>query len=223
MSADQPASAFDDLVAARRQHLEREATPAEQAARRAARALHDLAERLVVEDPPAQALDALADVLESLRADLPDTAASSRYEKLAAGASVIHALETHAVGGPANPIAAPLLTTMAHDGEVRGETRFGPLHEGTPDVVHGGFVAAVFDQLLGAAAATAGRAMVTGTMTIRYLRPTPINVDLEFSTRLRSTEGRRLLVAGTCSAGGEVTAEAEAVFISVDPQRYLRR
>lgn len=213
---------FDELLAEGRNLFNRARTPTEVAARRAARALHALAERLVVQDLPAKALGHVADALDALQSELPTVPADSRYARFPVGASVVHALETHAVGGPANAIAVPLAMTIDDDGAVRGATSFGPLYEGTPGVVHGGFVAAVFDQMLGAAAAAAGSAMVTGTMTIRYKRPTPIGVELVFTTRLERSEGRRLVVVGECAAAEELTAEAEAVFVTVDPERYVR-
>ena len=213
----------DDLFALARELRERKPSERELAARRAAEAVRELGERLVVHDASAEQLDALTDAVVELAATIPALPGGSRYAGLPDGAaSVVHALETHAVGGPANPLAIPLTIDMNEAGEVRGETSFGAAHEGTPGVVHGGFVAAIFDQLLGAAAAAAGRTMVTGTLTVRFTRPTPVGERLVFAARLASVEGRRLVVTGECVAGGEMTAESEAVFVSVDSGRYVR-
>ena len=201
-------------------------TPSEReiAARRASQAVRELGERLVIHDASAEVLHSLAEAVAALASTLPTMPGDSRYSGLADGAAtVVHALETHAVGGPVNPFAIPLRTDIDEAGGVLGETSLGAAHEGTPGVVHGGFVAAIFDQLLGAAAAGAGRAMVTGTLNVRYKRPTPTGERLFFAARLASVEGRRLVVTGECVSRGEITAEAEAVFVTVDPGRYVRQ
>lgn len=214
----------DGFLAAGRRAWARPLTEREEAARRAALALQVLGENLLLHVASAEQLDALAESLEALSSALPTSTARSRYDLLPQGAaSVVHALETHAIGGLANPFAIPLETTIDEQGQVRAVTSFGPAYEGTPGVVHGGFVAAVFDQLLGAAAATTGQAMVTGTLTVRYRRPTPVGTELVFRTGLEAAEGRRLVVSGRCQAGEEVTAEAEAIFVTVDEARYTRR
>jgi Thioesterase superfamily len=120
------------------------------------------------------------------------------------------------VVGPLNPIAPPLI--FAFDGErLRGTGALPAAFVGPPGTVHGGVVAMVLDELLGAVNACLGLGAFTGTLTIRYERPTPIATDLELESRVERTEGRKVFTVGTISAGGAVTARAEGVFIRVDP------
>jgi acyl-coenzyme A thioesterase PaaI-like protein len=119
------------------------------------------------------------------------------------------------VVGPLNPIAPPL--SFVFDGERLHGT--GPLpaaYVGPPGTVHGGVVAMVLDELLGAVNACLGLGAFTGTLSIRYERPTPIATDLELESWVERTEGRKVFTVGTISAGGEVTARAEGVFIRLD-------
>ena len=58
---------------------------------------------------------------------------------------------------------------------------------------------------------------LTGTLTIRYERPTPVGGDLTFDAWVERTEGRKVFTAGTISADGDVTARADGVFIRVEP------
>ncbi len=119
------------------------------------------------------------------------------------------------VVGPLNPIAPPLV--FAFDGErLRGTGALPAAFVGPPGTVHGGVVAMVLDELLGAVNACLGLGAFTGTLTIRYERPTPIDADLEMESRVERTEGRKVFTVGTISAGGVVTARAEGVFIRVD-------
>jgi acyl-coenzyme A thioesterase PaaI-like protein len=120
------------------------------------------------------------------------------------------------VVGPLNAIAPPL--TFVFDGErLHGTGTLGAPFVGPPGTVHGGVVAMVFDELLGAVNACLGMGAFTGTLTIRYERPTPIDADLEMESWIEGTEGRKVFTVGTISAGGEVTARADGLFIQVDP------
>jgi acyl-coenzyme A thioesterase PaaI-like protein len=106
------------------------------------------------------------------------------------------------------------------DGDVtRGRVNFGVTFEGPPGCVHGGVVASFFDQILGHHNVTCGIPAMTGSLTVRYRRPTPLYTDLEFEVRVRSREGRKVVTIGTLSADGELIAEGEGLFIL--PGRHL--
>jgi hypothetical protein len=61
---------------------------------------------------------------------------------------------------------------------------------------------------------------MTGTLTVRYRRPTPLYTDLRFEGRLVDVQGRKVLTRGTVSAAGRLTAEADGLFISVAPEKF---
>jgi acyl-coenzyme A thioesterase PaaI-like protein len=119
------------------------------------------------------------------------------------------------VVGPLNAIAPPV--EFRFDGErLTGSGTLPAPYTGPPGTVHGGVVALVLDELLGATNACLGLGAYTGTLTIRYERPTPIGQQLEFESWVDRTEGRKVFTVGTISAGGTVTARAEGVFIRVE-------
>ncbi|HVX21822.1 MAG TPA: hypothetical protein VHB02_10775 [Acidimicrobiales bacterium] len=132
---------------------------------------------------------------------------------------------TSPVVGYANPLASPVAiwTVRGEDGrpELRGRARFGYAYEGPPTCVHGGVVAQTFDELLGAANIPTGRAGMTGTLTVRYRRPTPLLADLDLVARQTGVDGRKIFAWGGIYHNGELTAEAEGVFIELAPQRFL--
>jgi acyl-coenzyme A thioesterase PaaI-like protein len=79
--------------------------------------------------------------------------------------------------------------------------------------VHGGIVALVLDHLLGEVAASdPDSPRFTGTLTIRYLRATPLG-DLHAEGRITRTDGIKAFAAGHVSDSEGFTAEAEGVFI----------
>jgi acyl-coenzyme A thioesterase PaaI-like protein len=119
------------------------------------------------------------------------------------------------VVGPLNPIAPPFSFTF--DGErLAGAGALPAAYAGPPGTVHGGVIALILDELLGAVNACCGMGAYTGTLTVRYERPTPIDQELEFESWVDRTEGRKVFTVGTVSAAGVVTARAEGVFIRVE-------
>lgn len=116
------------------------------------------------------------------------------------------------ITGALNPVAPPF--RLWRDGStVRGGGQVPTSLNGPPSGVHGGFVAAILDELLGMAGVVAGAGGFTGTLTVRYLKLTPIGVDLDLEAHVQSVDGRKVTTTGSISANGEVCATAEAIFI----------
>ena len=118
--------------------------------------------------------------------------------------------------GLANPLAPPIKVWMEGD-EVVGSVCFGIAYEGPPGCVHGGFIAAAFDELLGLTQSLSGRVGMTGTLTVKYRKPTPLHTELRLEGNVESAQGRKVVVTGRMFAGEVMTAEASGLFISIDP------
>jgi acyl-coenzyme A thioesterase PaaI-like protein len=119
-----------------------------------------------------------------------------------------------------NPLAM-LVETRVEADVIRGNTQLGVAFEGPPGCVHGGHVAALFDQILGQHNLSQGIPAMTGTLTIRYRKPTPLFTELRFEARTKSREGRKILVEGWIEANGTKTAEAEGLFILPRREDFL--
>jgi acyl-coenzyme A thioesterase PaaI-like protein len=125
------------------------------------------------------------------------------------------------VSGKRNPIAPPV--RMWKEGnEVRGEATFSPTYAGPPDSVHGGIIAAVFDEVLSMANVITGKAGFTGTLTIKYHRKTPLNTPIELWGANVRQDGRKQHSRAEMRVNGEVTASAEGLFISAAQPTDLR-
>jgi len=125
------------------------------------------------------------------------------------------------ITGRRNPIAPPI--RMWKDGnEVRGEATFSPTYAGPPDSVHGGIIAAVFDEVLSMANVITGRAGFTGTLTIKYHSKTPLNTPIELWGVNVRQDGRKQISRAEMRVNGEVTASAEGLFISAAEPADLR-
>jgi acyl-coenzyme A thioesterase PaaI-like protein len=127
---------------------------------------------------------------------------------------------TSPVIGFANPVAPPVVVE-AVEGELRGTATFDYQYEGPPTCVHGGVIAMVFDEMLGAANIMAGSPGMTGTLTIKYRKPTPLRAPLRLEARFMGREGRKIRTYGAIFHGDTLTAEAEGIFIELVPQRFL--
>lgn len=119
----------------------------------------------------------------------------------------------NAVVGLRNPVAPPLHVERYPDGKALASFTLGALYEGPPGLVHGGVSALVLDQMLGEACAAGGAPGMTGTLTLRYRRPTPLG-DLTAEAWIESVEGHKTVARGHLrNADGEVTVEAEGLFV----------
>lgn len=123
------------------------------------------------------------------------------------------------MGGGSNSTAVETDVRVVDD-EVIATLTLGPAFEGAPGRAHGGFVAAVFDDITGHVLRIAGTPAFTGSLSVSYRAPTPIERVLEIRSRLAGREGRKLLIVAECRADGEVVATAAAVYIAVDPDRF---
>jgi len=56
---------------------------------------------------------------------------------------------------------------------------------------------------------------LTGSLHVDYVRPTPLGVPLEVRASVKEVKGRKVVVAATLSAEGEVCARGEVVAIQV--------
>jgi acyl-coenzyme A thioesterase PaaI-like protein len=132
---------------------------------------------------------------------------------------------TSPVIGFSNPVAPPaeVWAVEGEDGgrELRGRVTFDYQYEGPPTCVHGGVIAELFDELLGAANIIANRAGMTGTLTVRYRKPTPLLAPLDLVARYTHSERRKTFAWGGIYHDGELTAEAEGIFISMQPGAML--
>ncbi len=124
------------------------------------------------------------------------------------------------VRGQLNPVAPPLRLERGErdDGTpcIIGHANMSAVYEGPPRGVHGGLVAALFDEILGAAMVFAPPPGVTARLEVDYHHLTPIGEDLHLEARIVESRGRRVRAEATCHAGTTLTARAKALFIRVD-------
>lgn len=196
----------------------RDATGAWAERRRLATAMRAVIDRLVTSDAPEEELRRAADALERYAERLathPQRLAPAGFAETANAGDVDAFFDYSPLIGLSNPMAPPVVLRV--DGDVvRGTVRFGAAYEGPPGHVHGGLIAATFDEVLGFAQSMTGHPGMTGTLTIRYRKPTPLHREITLEGRVVRVEGRKIMTEGRMHVGDVLTAEAEGIFVEVD-------
>jgi acyl-coenzyme A thioesterase PaaI-like protein len=115
--------------------------------------------------------------------------------------------------GLRNAIAPPLIIQRDDTDRVATDLVLGAAYEGPPRQVHGGMCALVLDHLLGATAHRPGEPAFTGTLTLRYVAPTPLGRLRAEAWIDREDRGKTFAAGHILDAQGVVTVQAEGVFI----------
>lgn len=186
---------------------------------RLAEAGRSLIERMTTTDADPAAIERATAALVAAAAELGDGTKVRSYSGFAeaANAGGMDAHYDHSpMMGRANPIAPVVDAEHVDESTIEMRVTFGSAYEGPPSSVHGGTVAAMFDELLGMTQSLSGQPGMTARLTIAYRAPTPLHQPLRFVGTIDRVEGRKIFTTGRCYAGDTVTAEAEGLFISVD-------
>lgn len=111
--------------------------------------------------------------------------------------------------GRFNPLAPPLRVEI-RDRRVHGSVRLGRQHIGPPAAAHGGMTANLCDQMVAIATTAAGLRGLTRTMTVEYLKPTPLYVDLALESWVETIDERDATAVATISHDDLVVVRATA-------------
>lgn len=103
-----------------------------------------------------------------------------------------------------------------------------PYHIAVPGYVYGGLIASIIDcHATGTASAAAYRAQgremgtepalrfLTASLHVDYLRPTPLGATLGIRGKVKEVKERKVVVAVTVAAEGEIRAQGEVVAVQM--------
>jgi acyl-coenzyme A thioesterase PaaI-like protein len=208
-------------------------TPRRTEERRLAAAMRVVIDQLVSTTATTEELARAADDLEALADLLRSYPAGQTYRGFAESANAGQETAGLQPGDPewyaffdhspfiglANPLSPPVHLEYRGD-RVVGTVTFGAAYEGPPGCVHGGYVAAVFDELLGATQSLSGDQGMTAHLGVDYRRPTPLGAPLRLEGWFDRRDGRKIYAKGALYSGDELTAEAEGLFIAFDREKF---
>jgi acyl-coenzyme A thioesterase PaaI-like protein len=97
--------------------------------------------------------------------------------------------------------------------------------EGGPGVAHGGWTAAALDEILGHMVLLSGHMAVTGTLTVEFLKPVPVERELEARAWLERRENGKWHNVGELRlvSTGALLARATGIFIERNPKIHFER
>lgn len=112
--------------------------------------------------------------------------------------------------GPAHPDGLHVRCFRTDEGVI-SPVVIPRVYEGPPGMVHGGIVAAYLDEILGATCVrSTGRPALTGELTVRYVRPVPLETPLVGLGWLVTDHGRYVDVEARLEELGTGTPLATA-------------
>ena len=198
----------------------------------AAGALRDLNHAFAAHDPDDADLEAIGATARSLTAHLGAAPGRDRlalmraaigtqsYPPMTPGPGANGSgFADRAVGGASNPTSVDVDVRFEGD-EVVAIVTLRRAFEGAPGRAHGGIVAAAFDDVTGFVIGLLHEPAFTGELTVRYVKPVPVDRPLEMRARLRGRERRKLFIEAEARDGEELVATCNAIYITVDPKQF---
>lgn len=193
--------------------------------RRLARAMRRVIRGLIETDAPHGELAAAADALEAFGERLERLPRSNKYEgwaETSPSGNVGAFFDKSPIIGLSNPLAPPIRLEADPDNQrAFGYANFGSPYEGPPGCLHGGWVAAAFDEVLGFVNSLTGHPGMTARLTVNYRKPTPLYTDLRFEAFIDRVEGRKSFTHGQLFANDVLTAEGEGLFVGVEREKFV--
>ena len=194
-----------------------------QARQRLASATRALNEKLVSTDIDPELAAVLTEKIEGLAAELRQAQQVTGLVDMAKrgqrGTIDDVMGELVSVGGRSHP-CSPELRWQEASNRITGTVKFSQAFEGPPGHVHGGWVAGVLDHLMGMTHVRTGHPGMTGGLSVRYLKPTPLNLVIEVSAQATELDDKRTEVKAEMRFGETTTATAEAIFVRVDREKF---
>jgi acyl-coenzyme A thioesterase PaaI-like protein len=105
---------------------------------------------------------------------------------------------------------------------VTGEFVVGPELEGGPGVIHGGIMAAIFDELQGISGLVTDLSAVTAHLEIDYRKPIPIGAKVELDCEVLGRLRRKLYTRARALVDGHLVASSQGIFVVIDPAQHFK-
>jgi acyl-coenzyme A thioesterase PaaI-like protein len=214
----------DGVIESVDERLARQVTDPNDVRRRLADATRAVMRHLVSSTAADEDLEAAAAAVTSAAEQLDASTKGRSYFGVAEGSLLSEHrefIDYSPLTGLLNPLAPPMNIWREGD-TVLASATFGPQYEGPPGCVHGGFVAAAFDEILGVTQSLTGRAGMTAHLAVDYRSPTPLHRELRFTGRVDRTEGRKIFTTATLHDGDRLCAESMGLFVSMRPEVFER-
>ena len=120
--------------------------------------------------------------------------------------------------GPNNPIGLKVKPCRDESaGRAWLSVVIPPEYQGWEGIAHGGIVGALLDEVSAYAGMSISKQIVTAELTIRYLKPVPIGLELTVEASVRERIRRSVMVDAQLTCQGIVLARSEGRMVILKP------
>jgi len=117
-------------------------------------------------------------------------------------------------GGRLNPASVDLVFRRDTETSVVATARVHGMFQGPPGRVHGGMVALLFDELMGAVNRVTGRRAFTVRLTVNLRAAAPIDTPLTMRAWLEGVDGRKITIRAEGHTADGSFADADGLFVT---------
>ncbi|OHU20777.1 hypothetical protein BKG76_08390 [Mycobacteroides franklinii] len=101
-----------------------------------------------------------------------------------------------------------------------GQFEVLPELEGGPGVIHGGVMAAIFDELQGVLGIVTQLVAVTAHLEVDYRKPIPVGATVDLACAVEGRVGRKLYTTASARIGDQLVASSQGIFVIIDPDAH---
>jgi acyl-coenzyme A thioesterase PaaI-like protein len=117
-------------------------------------------------------------------------------------------------GGRFHPSSIGMTLWRDGDESVAARTTIDPMFQGPPGRVHGGVVALIIDEVMGAVNRFTGGRAYTARLAVDLRAPAPVGVELRFRAWRELVNGRKITIRADGRSDEGLFVEAEALFVA---------
>ncbi|MHB2019477.1 MAG: PaaI family thioesterase [Candidatus Xenobia bacterium] len=129
--------------------------------------------------------------------------------------------ECFGCGEPEDDRITPTLTWDASRQAIVGSVHFGHRAQGPPGHVHGGCLATVLDEAMGASSWLSGHPCLAASLQINYRQMVPLGVTLQMEARVIEVNGRKVRTSAELrDTSGQVVAEGHGLFVKIERDHF---
>lgn len=108
------------------------------------------------------------------------------------------------------------------DGKIIGTVSVDGAKEGPPKHVHGGALASLIDEAMGASCWTQGYKVLAANLNINYRLPVPLHIEITITAEVDQVKGRKVFTKGAIILpDGRVATDGTGLFI-VAPDLFIK-
>lgn len=121
------------------------------------------------------------------------------------------------ISGVMNPLSPPLVCSEKEDNTF--SVYFNKSHQSMNNIVHGGILSSVFDDVLQKISQKSGKYCATAELVVTFIKPTPINEEIFINGSIMEIHEKKVVTIAEMICNGVITARGKAVMVPIDMEK----